>query len=161
MASLTSTCAGETTIGRGSGCEVCIDAKSLSRKHTIILVEDGYHFIQDLGSRNKTYRKSVRNSASIHCAIIIVASLLKSRTYCHGTHVSLSQLLLRPHTFYELTHDCELTLADVQCQYYIGTPPECYCPPDPEQTATYDFEDDGAALNSEKTARSSSVTVKG
>ncbi len=32
---------------------------SLSRKHAMILVEQGSHFVMDLGSRNKTFRKMV------------------------------------------------------------------------------------------------------
>ena len=50
---------GEATLGRGSECEVVIPARSLSRKHATVLVEGGTHFIQDLGSRNKTYRGTV------------------------------------------------------------------------------------------------------
>jgi len=50
---------GETTVGRGAECEVCIPAKSLSRAHAVLMVDGGTHFIQDLGSRNKTYRGNV------------------------------------------------------------------------------------------------------
>lgn len=50
---------GETTIGRGDDCDVTICAHSLSRQHAQILVEEGSHFIQDLASRNKTFRKLV------------------------------------------------------------------------------------------------------
>ncbi len=32
---------------------------SLSRKHAMILVEQGSHFVMDLGSRNKTFRRMV------------------------------------------------------------------------------------------------------
>ncbi len=52
-------CVGETVIGREDKCGICILASSLSRQHAIILVEGDSHFVQDLGSRNKTYRKSV------------------------------------------------------------------------------------------------------
>ena len=31
---------------------------------------------------------------------------------------------LRPNAFYELTHGCELTFADIKCVYYIGSLPE-------------------------------------
>ena len=50
---------GEATLGRGSECEVVIAARSLSRKHATILVEGGTHFVRDLDSRNKTYRRAV------------------------------------------------------------------------------------------------------
>ena len=53
------TAAGEVTLGRGSECELVIEARSLSRKHATVLVEGGTHFIQDLNSRNKTYRGTV------------------------------------------------------------------------------------------------------
>ena len=46
-------------MGRGAECEVCIPAKSLSRAHAVLMVDGGTHFIQDLGSRNKTYRGNV------------------------------------------------------------------------------------------------------
>ncbi len=34
------------------------------------------------------------------------------------------QVELRPDRYYELTDGCELTFADVQCQYIFGPPPE-------------------------------------
>ena len=52
---------GENTIGRSEECDVCIATKSLSRTHATLLVDGGTHFIQDLGSRNKTYRGKVSN----------------------------------------------------------------------------------------------------
>ena len=52
---------GESTIGRSEECDVCIPAKSLSRTHATLLVDGETHFIQDLGSRNKTYRGRVSN----------------------------------------------------------------------------------------------------
>ena len=52
--------AGEVTLGRGSDCDLVIEARSLSRRHATVLVEGGTHFIQDLDSRNKTYRRTVR-----------------------------------------------------------------------------------------------------
>ena len=38
--------------------------------------------------------------------------------------ITVSQVPLRPHTYYELTSGCELILADIQCQYFIGELPE-------------------------------------
>lgn len=49
-------CAGETSVGRGADCNLSIDAVSLSRKHAVILVEKGTHFVLDNASRNKTFR---------------------------------------------------------------------------------------------------------
>ena len=56
---------GEVALGRGSECEVVIPARSLSRKHAAILIEGGTHFVQDLDSRNKTYRGTVSNETII------------------------------------------------------------------------------------------------
>ncbi len=50
------------------------------------------------------------------------------------------QVELRAHTFYELTDGCELTLADVKCQYFVGQPPDTSVPGDNEQTQAYFFE---------------------
>lgn len=50
---------GESSIGRVSECDLTIEAVSLSRKHAIILVERGTHFVMDNGSRNKTLRGEV------------------------------------------------------------------------------------------------------
>lgn len=61
---------------------------------------------------------------------------------------------MRPNAYYELTDGCELTLADIRCQYFFGPPPswedqgtgtedrkeeEGSC----EQTQAYDFEEEG------------------
>lgn len=53
---------GESSIGRDIDCDLSIDARSLSRKHSVLLVVKGTHFVMDNGSRNKTYRKSVRKT---------------------------------------------------------------------------------------------------
>ena len=50
---------GESTIGRDDECDVPIPVRALSRRHAILLVEEGEHFIMDLGSRNCTYRRGV------------------------------------------------------------------------------------------------------
>jgi two-component system, NtrC family, response regulator AtoC len=44
---------GALTIGRSAECDVCIDHKTISRKHAIVHVAAGL-FIEDLGSANKT-----------------------------------------------------------------------------------------------------------
>lgn len=62
---------GEVTFGRGSECEVVIPARSLSRKHATVLVEGGTHFIQDLDSRNKTYR------GTVSCFVILYGNRLE------------------------------------------------------------------------------------
>ena len=51
--------AGESSIGRVSECDLTIEAVSLSRKHAVILIERGTHFVMDNGSRNKTLRGKV------------------------------------------------------------------------------------------------------
>lgn len=56
---------GESSIGRDEDCDLSIDAVSLSRKHAVILVVNGTHFVMDNGSRNKTTRKSVRANKHI------------------------------------------------------------------------------------------------
>ena len=50
---------GDNLVGRGEDCDVTLSNGSLSRKHAQILVEKGSHFIKDLGSRNKTFRRKV------------------------------------------------------------------------------------------------------
>ena len=50
---------GESTVGRDEECQIPIPVMALSRQHAILLVEGGEHFVQDLGSRNRTYRKGV------------------------------------------------------------------------------------------------------
>ena len=82
---------GETMIGRKKDvCQLALPLSSLSRKHCRILIEEDEHFIMDLGSQNKTYRRK-------HC--------------------------LRPHTYYELVDNIELTLANISCRYYCQTSP--------------------------------------
>ena len=49
----------ECTIGRDEDCQVSIPVLALSRLHAILLSEGGEHFVQDLESRNCTYRKGV------------------------------------------------------------------------------------------------------
>ena len=50
---------GESAIGRDGECEVCIPVPALSRRHAILLSEEGDHFISDLDSRNCTFRGGV------------------------------------------------------------------------------------------------------
>lgn len=54
--SMLGVCVGESSIGRDVDCDLSIDAVSLSRKHAVILVERGTHFVLDNASRNKTLR---------------------------------------------------------------------------------------------------------
>lgn len=51
---------GESSIGRGADCDLSVEAVSLSRKHAVVLVERGTHFVLDNASRNKTFRGEVR-----------------------------------------------------------------------------------------------------
>ena len=50
---------GESAIGRDGECVVCIPVPALSRRHAILLSEEGEHFISDLDSRNCTFRGGV------------------------------------------------------------------------------------------------------
>ena len=54
----------------------------------------------------------------------------------------MSQVELRPNAFYELTSGCELTFADIECQYFIGCP---------EDMAMLGDAEDGAEANGEPT----------
>ena len=94
---------GETIIGRKKDvCQLPLPLSNLSRKHCRILIEENEHFIMDLDSQNKTYRRK-------HC--------------------------LRPHTYYELVDNIELTLANVSCRYYCQTSP----PADKEYSESTDL----------------------
>jgi FHA domain-containing protein len=46
---------GEAVIGRDSGCDVCLPPMFVSGHHARLEFSDGRWWIQDLGSRNKTY----------------------------------------------------------------------------------------------------------
>jgi two-component system, cell cycle response regulator len=41
-------------IGRGDGCDICLDATAVSRRHARIDLTDGGHVVSDLGSTNGT-----------------------------------------------------------------------------------------------------------
>ena len=69
--------AGEVTLGRGSDCDFVIQARSLSRRHATLLMEGGTHFIQDLDSRNKTYRGTVSQSYDKISTCIPVTNFMK------------------------------------------------------------------------------------
>ena len=100
---------GESSIGRGVNCDLSIEGRSLSRKHAVILVESGTHFVQDNASRNRTYRGNV-------CEWNVIV--------CYYNYCVIFQVPLRPNAFYELTNGCELTFADIKCQYFFGPPKE-------------------------------------
>ncbi|XP_064397115.1 uncharacterized protein LOC135343983 isoform X3 [Halichondria panicea] len=57
---------GDNLVGRGEDCDVTLSNGSLSQKHAQILVEKGSHFIKDLGSRNKTFRRKVALKPNIY-----------------------------------------------------------------------------------------------
>ena len=46
-------------VGRGDDCEISIPARTLSRHHAILLVEEGEHFVKDLGGCNFSFRRGV------------------------------------------------------------------------------------------------------
>jgi len=41
-------------IGRGSDCDFALDVAAVSRRHAVFYVQDGCHYVEDLGSRNGT-----------------------------------------------------------------------------------------------------------
>src|SRR6266436_1411075 len=44
-----------TTLGRSVACHITIPGTAVSRQHAHILQSQGKHYIEDLGSRNKTF----------------------------------------------------------------------------------------------------------
>ena len=44
-----------SVVGRSPECDVVLDVAAVSRRHVIVMQEDGQYFVQDLGSRNGTY----------------------------------------------------------------------------------------------------------
>jgi DNA-binding winged helix-turn-helix (wHTH) protein len=59
---------GENVIGRDPGVAVRIDAPGVSRRHARILAEGGRFTLEDLGSKNGTYRNEKRLSPSAELA---------------------------------------------------------------------------------------------
>ena len=57
-----------SVVGRSSECDVVLDVAAVSRRHVIVLREDGNFFVQDLGSRNGTYinQQRVYDRAPLH-----------------------------------------------------------------------------------------------
>ena len=54
---------------------------------------------------------------------------------------------LRPNAFYELTHGCQLTFADIKCVYYVDSLPEDEGAEEEEPaeaTQAYSVDDDAA-----------------
>jgi DNA-binding winged helix-turn-helix (wHTH) protein len=51
---------GEHVLGRGRGCAVRIDSRSVSRRHALLRTEGGQALIEDLGSRNGTVVRGAR-----------------------------------------------------------------------------------------------------
>lgn len=62
-------------IGRGEGCEICIEAGLLSRQHARVEVHEGRCVIEDLGSTNGTFvngTRIVRPAALNHGDLLIL-----------------------------------------------------------------------------------------
>lgn len=59
---------GETTIGRDPRCDVWIDASGVSKRHARITVERGVATIEDLDSRNGTFRNGTQIAAAVTLA---------------------------------------------------------------------------------------------
>ena len=53
----------ELTVGRAAGCQVRVDDTYASQLHARIFEREGQHYVEDLGSTNKTYinRKGTQN----------------------------------------------------------------------------------------------------
>lgn len=51
---------GEHVLGRGSGCAVRLQSRSVSRRHALLRTEHGGAVIEDLGSRNGTMVRGAR-----------------------------------------------------------------------------------------------------
>lgn len=56
------------------------------------------------------------------------------------------QVPLRPNAYYELTHGCKLTLADIKCVYYID------CLPDEDEEEDGEGEREGADAQDDSNA---------
>jgi pSer/pThr/pTyr-binding forkhead associated (FHA) protein len=58
-------CVGEHIIGRDESADVRLDASTVSRRHTRLVVDPGSVRLEDLGSKNGTFRAQDRVAASI------------------------------------------------------------------------------------------------
>jgi pSer/pThr/pTyr-binding forkhead associated (FHA) protein len=46
---------GSNIVGRESGCSICIDSPTLSRRHACVVIDGDGATLEDLGSKNGTY----------------------------------------------------------------------------------------------------------
>jgi hypothetical protein len=60
--------AGENLIGRGDDCSVILDFTGVSRHHARIRIADGRNTLEDLGSRNGTWRNGESVNGSVDLA---------------------------------------------------------------------------------------------
>lgn len=49
-----------TLVGRDEDCDLCIDHKSVSKRHCVLVVTDGLVLVRDLGSTNGTRVNDIR-----------------------------------------------------------------------------------------------------
>ncbi len=54
-----------SVIGRSSDCDVALDVAAVSRRHAVLLHENGEYFVEDLGSRNGTFVNDHRVTSRI------------------------------------------------------------------------------------------------
>ena len=50
---------GSNIVGRDSGCSICIDSPTLSRRHACVVIDGDGATLEDLGSKNGTYRNTL------------------------------------------------------------------------------------------------------
>ena len=89
---------GVFVIGREKACDICIDDKTVSRKHAKLSYRDGVHTLEDLGSGNGTMvngkkitSKKLKNGDSVTIGAIAVSYSCETVKEASGVSSSLSQ----------------------------------------------------------------------
>ena len=60
----------ESVIGRAKNAEVCIDDRSISSQHAKMVVENGSHYLMDLGSTNGTFHNGRKLAPDEHARLV-------------------------------------------------------------------------------------------
>ena len=83
---------GEFIVGRNrESCDLALPFHGLSRKHCCILIDEEEHFIMDLNSRNKTYRRTHCLRPNIYYELTDGVELTLSNVRCQYFHKTLPQ----------------------------------------------------------------------